>query len=153
MPLVLIKTHCHDYITVHHCDLPISFASRLLHQPLPVLIYLKKTYPVINNSHDEKMHWVEEELCETDSSLHWKSSKSSSLAVAEPYNANMQLNCSSYIISNMSRLVAKLVSYCELSLAAAAGTHCFSEISAELKYRSGDICSYGGFMYAVGKTT
>lgn len=100
------------------------------------------------------MHWVEEELCETDSSLHWKSSKSSSLAVAEPYNANMQLNCSSYIISNMSRLVAKLVSYCELSLAAAAaGTHCFSEISAELKYRSRYICIFGGFMYAVGKTT
>lgn len=113
----------------------------------------KKPYPVINKSHDEKMHRVEEELCETDSSLHWKSSKSSSLAVAEPYNANMQLNCSSYIISNMSRLVTKLVSYCELSLAAAAGTHCFSEISAELKYRSRDICSYGGFMYAVGKTT
>lgn len=59
-------------------------------------------------------------FAKADGSLHWKSSKSRSLALAEPYNTNMLLNRSSYIISNTSELGAKSVSYCELLVAAAS---------------------------------
>lgn len=58
------------------------------------------------------------------------SSESSLLAVVEPYSTNVRLNCSSYITSNMSKLVTFSMFYCELTLVAATrdkvtGAHSF----------------------------